>query len=270
MKKLLTLTAIVGAVVLGFYFYFTSIGRVRANINEVFISSSDIPPAFNGARIVQISDLHVRNEASIRMLENVIETINSLDPDIVVFTGNLFLPEGLIFESRVKDLLSNLDPKLRSIAVFGYHDVITPEHQERTSHVLRDAGFVVLDNTSIEIFNQASEGINIIGASPTLDYESMNRLLAGARDDRFNLLLMSIPTFSSVSVESPIQLQLSGHCLGIQDASDQSKPCFQYYSGIYQFTDELTLNVSDGAARFHTIPGLMRGPSIDSFLLHRK
>lgn len=267
MKKLLILTAIIGAFALGFYFYFTSIGRVRAQVNEVFIVSSDIPPAFEGARIVQISDLHVRNEASLEMLENIVETVNWLNPDIVVFTGNLFLHNGLIFESRVTSLLSNLDPKLTSIAVFGYHDIITQEHQERTSRVLQDAGFDVLINSSIEIFNQAPEGINIIGAAPMLDFEATNQLLDDVRDDRFNLLLMSMPTFSAASIERAINLQLSGHCLGEQDLSHELAPCFQFYSGIYQFTDVLTLNVSNGAARFHTLSGLMRGPSIDSFLL---
>lgn len=271
MKKLLTLTAMIGAFVLGFYFYFTNIGRVRTNVNEIFIVSPDIPPAFDGERIVQISDLLIRNEASMEMLENVVEAINSLNPDIVVFTGNLFLPEGLAFESSVTYLLGNLDSNLRSIAVFGYHDVITAEHQERTTSVLRDAGFAILSNTSIEIFNQAPQGIYIIGAAPTLDYETMNHLLdVRVRDDRFNLLLMSVPTFSSVSIERQIHLQLSGHCLGIQDRAHQSAPCFQFYSGIYQFTDVLTLNVSDGVARFHTIPGLTRRPSIDSFLLIRQ
>lgn len=271
MKKLLILIAVIGTFVLGFYFYFTHIGRVRVNVNEVFIVSPDIPPAFDGARIVQISDLFVRNEASIDLLENMVETINLLNPDIVVFTGNLFLPEGFVFEARVAYLLSTLHSNLRNIAVLGYHDVVTPEHHERTMDVLQGAGFAVLINTSMEIFDQAPEGINMIGAAPTLDYETMNRLLdVRVRDDRFNLLLMSVPTFSSVSIERPIHLQLSGHCLGSQDATHPSAPCFQFYSGVYQFADVLTLNVSDGAARFHTIPGLMRRPSIDSFLLIRE
>jgi predicted MPP superfamily phosphohydrolase len=269
MKKLLTLTAIIGAFVLGFYFYFTHIGRVRANVNEVFIRSSHIPSAFNGVRIVQISDLLIRNKASIETLENIVETVNTLNPDIVVFTGNLFLPEGLVFEDRVTYLLESLDSNLINIAVFGYHDVITTQHHERTDHVLQNAGFAVLMNTSIEIFNQSPQGINVIGAAPTLDYGSMNDLLDDRRirNDRFNLLLMSVPTFSSISIERPINLQLSGHCLGVQDSTHVSAPCFQFYRGIYQFADVLTLNVSDGVARFHTISGLARRPSIDSFLL---
>lgn len=271
MKKLLTFTAMIGAIVLSFYFYFTQVGRVRARVNEIFVVSPHIPPSFDGERIVQISDLLIRNEASMEMLENMVEAVNMLDPDIVVLTGNLFLPEGFIFESRVTSLLSNLDASLRSVAVLGYHDVSTVEHYERTVNVLQDAGFVVLANTSIEIYNQAPEGINIIGAAPTLNDETLNQLLdVHVKADRFNLLLMSMPTFSSVSVERSVHLQLSGHCLGRRDLAQPSAPCFQFYSGIYQFADVLTLNVSDGAARFHTISGLVRRPSIDSFLFIRQ
>ena len=270
MKKLLILTAVIGTIILSFYFYFTNIGRMRANVNEVFIVSPYIPPAFDGARIVQISDVFVRNEASLETLENVIEATNALNPDIVIFTGNLFSPEGFAFENQVIDALGSLDSNLRNIAIFGYHDIVTTEHYERTTNALQDAGFDVLTNTSVEVFNHAPEGINIIGGAPTLDYQTVNHLLdIHIRDDRFNLLLISVPTFSSVSIERQVHLQLSGHCLGVQDAAHQSAPCFQFYSGIYQFTDVLTLNVSDGVARFHTIRGLMRRPSLDSFLLIR-
>ena len=268
MKKLLTFTAIIGTLVLGFYFYFHHVGRIQTNVNEIFITSADIPSPFNGTRIVQISDLFVRSENCLVLLENVVETVNNLDPEIIVFTGNLFMEEGLEFEHRVTYLLGQLHADLKQVAVLGYHDL---PYQELVHTVLSDADFVLLNNESAQVFNHSPIGINIIGAAPTNNRNTMEQLLTiHAREDRFNLLLMSVPTFSTVSFNHSINLQLSGHCLATQDATYQIAPCFQFYDGTYQFANNLTLHVSPGLARFHTIPGIFRPPNIDSFLLIRE
>jgi len=272
MKKLLTLTAIIGIFILGFYFYFHNIGRIRPNVNEIFITSADVPDSFDGVRIVQISDLLVRGETCLDLLENVVNTINNiLGPDIIIFTGNLFLSEGIPFENRVTDLLSHLNANFVKIAVLGYHDL---PHYELISNVLSTAEFRLLYNESFQVFNAFNHspiGINVIGAAPTNDRNTMEQLLeVHTVDDRFNLLLMSVPTFSTAAFEYPVHVQLSGHCLATQDTTRQLSPCFQFYNGTYQFADHFTLHVSPGLARFYTISGLFRQPSISSFLLIRR
>jgi len=265
MKKLLTLTAIIGIIALGFYFYFHNIGRVRANVNEIFISSVDVPESFNGARIVQISDLFVRSEQCLELLENVVSTINGLNPDIIIFTGNLLWQDGIAFANQVAELLSDLNANLMLIAVLGYYDL---PNLELTSTILSTAEFKLLNNESQEVFYQSPIGINVIGAAPTNNRSEMEQLLADhILDNRFNILLMSVPTFSSIAFDHPIYAQFSGHCLATQDTTDPLNPCFQFYNGTYQFADRFTLNVSNGLARFHTLQGLFRQPSIDSFLL---
>ena len=265
MKKLLTLTAIIGILVLGFYSYFHNVGRVRANVNEIFITSADIPAPFEGARVVQISDLFVRNEHCLELLENVVNTVNGIKPDIIIFTGNLFRSEGIMFEGQVADLLGDLNANIIRVAVLGYHDL---PHYELISNVLSTAEFRLLYNESFEVFYQSPIGINVIGAAPTNDRATMERLLEKhAHDNRFNLLLMSVPTFSTVAFAHPVHAQFSGHCLATQDATNPLSPCFQFYNGTYQFADYFTLHVSSGLARFHSIPGMFRQPSIDSFLL---
>jgi len=267
MKKLLIFTAIIGMFVLGFYFYFHNVGRVRPVENEIFVRSADVPTPFDGARVVQISDLLVRSENCLTLLENVVEAVNILAPEIIVFTGNLFLPEGVRFERDVTQLLGELEADFDYIAILGYYDL---EHEDLVRDVLTNAGFRMLVNESIEIFNQSPIGINVIGAHPTNDRRTTERLLSAQTNDaRFNLLLTSSPLFSAVSLNYPVNMQLSGYCLGGQDASSLSVPCFQFYNGTYQFADRLTLHVSSGLARFHTFFGLSRQPSIDSFLLIR-
>ena len=272
MKKTLTLTLIIGLFVMGFYFYFNRIGRLTPSVNETFISSPHIPVAFDGVRIVQISDLLIRRESCVTLLENTVEAVNRLEPEIIVFTGNLFLPEGLEFEAEVSELLSSFDASLARIAVFGYYDTGDLEHFQRVQETFEAAGFINLINERIEIFNQAPEGINFIGATADMSRTSLDALLdAYMHEDRFNLLLLSTPTFTGTSVMRGVDFQLSGHCLGTRASADnQASPCFQFYRGIYQFSDQITLNVSTGLARFHTTSGFRQQPSIDSFLLIRE
>jgi len=265
MKKLLILTLMIGTAVLSFYFYFHNVGRLQANVNEIFVTSAEVPQAFNGARVMQISDLLIRNQACLELLANVVETVNILQPEVVVFTGNLFLPSGLAFAEQTAALLSNLDARLVKISVFGYHDL---PNAELVEELLSEAGFRHLNNSSFQMFDQSPIGINVIGANPANDRDTMANLLdVHASTMRFNLLLTSIPTFSALSIEHLVDLQLAGHCLATQDTTAISAPCFQFYNGTYQFADRLILHVSPGLARFHTLSGLFRQPIINSFLL---
>ena len=265
MKKLLTGTLILGALVVGFYHYFHHVGRININSNEIFIQSADIPGPFDGVRIVQISDIFVRQESCLELLENLVFSVNNLAPEIIVFTGNLFLPTGLEFEQEVSYLLDQLDASLIQLAVLGYDDLA---HETLTRHVLTEAGFRILTNESTQVFNQSPIGINVIGAHPHNDRATTERLLNDhTMNDRVNILLASVPTFATVALDHPVRAQFSGHCLATQDTASRSVPCFQFYNGTYQFADQFTLHVATGLARFQTLPGMTHRPRIDSFLL---
>lgn len=265
MKKILILTMGAGLLVLAFYFYFHNVGRVQASVNEIFISSEQVPESFDGARIVQISDVLIRDQSSLVLLENLVASVNELNPEIIVFTGNLFLNDGLAFEMRVTELLSELEASLIKLAVFGYHDL---EHQDVVEEVLGAADFHILNNDAFQVFNLSAVGLNFIGAAPLNDRETLVNLLdAHVLPNRTNILLASLPTFSAIALDYPILMKFSGHCLGIQDTTHIGSPCFQFYDGIYQFADQMRLHVSPGLARFHNTSGLFRRPRVDSFLL---
>ena len=58
-------------------------------VNELKIESKNIPKYFDGIKIVHFSDLHYENTISTNNIDKVIAKINSLNPDIVIFTGDL-------------------------------------------------------------------------------------------------------------------------------------------------------------------------------------
>ena len=57
-------------------------------INEYKVTSSSLPDSFHGVKVVQFSDIYFGNTVDIKYLENIVSSINSLKPDIVVFTGD--------------------------------------------------------------------------------------------------------------------------------------------------------------------------------------
>ena len=92
-------------------------------INRHTYTSPDIPKAFNGYRIVQLSDAHVGSYTDSRkeILQRAVDSINALRPDLIVFTGDLqnVKPEELYSQM---DILSRLKAKDGVYSVLGNHD----------------------------------------------------------------------------------------------------------------------------------------------------
>jgi len=258
MKKILLLLTCFGLLVIGFYFYHSNILRHQPTVNETFLSHQTIPASFDGIRIVHFSDVFIQNENDLRTLENAVDEINQLNPDIVVFTGNLFAHDIIYRETVIAHLLE-INARLGRMATRGIHD------SDNVIEILEAAAFTVLQNESIPLFNGTIDAIHIIGANPNLTRPELASILDEHHTaDEFNLLLINEPTFAQMSTDFDIILQLSGYCLGLQ----QDGACAQFYDGLYQFSDIFTLNVSPGLSRNLSFDfSIPSRPRIDSFLL---
>ena len=70
--------------------YGAFIGRNRFEVNEVELTFKDLPEAFDGYRIVHISDIHARSFVGREdRLAEAAAIINALEPDLIAFTGDL-------------------------------------------------------------------------------------------------------------------------------------------------------------------------------------
>ena len=97
-------------------------GPKQLTVKEVDLYVDNLPEAFDGYRIAQLSDLHVGTFGSnTDFVERVVERTNDLHPDMIVFTGdlvNLQLSEITPFEP----VLSRLTAPDGVYSVFGNHD----------------------------------------------------------------------------------------------------------------------------------------------------
>ena len=116
------------AVVLIFYTWFVVIygsvwGCTRLRVHRLELYFDDLPAAFDGYRIVQISDLHVGSFRGdrLRYLQRNIDSINAQKADLIVFTGDLqnIRPSEI---GPVAPLLRQLKARDGIISILGNHD----------------------------------------------------------------------------------------------------------------------------------------------------
>ena len=191
-------------------------------VNEYGIQSDQIPEAFNGFRMAQVSDLH--NAEFDEGNKDLISILTQTTPDIIVITGDLI-------DSRQTDIEIALDfaGKATQIApvyyVAGNHEARVPVYEELKMG-LKDAGVTVLENQKVQI-TRDGESITLMGIQdPSFrtdylfgDAEIVSRQALSElqnESDGFTVLLSHRPELFDVYVDTGIDLVFSGHAHGGQ------------------------------------------------------
>lgn len=132
-------------------------------IERHMLPIAGLPDGLVGARLVQISDLHVSPVVDSDYLRRALRAVNGLAPDILVMTGDWIThtaPEVVDILARV---LAALRPaRLGSVAILGNHDYgmgwSQPDVADAVAEVVAAAGMTVLRNAHVTV-----EGLQLIG-----------------------------------------------------------------------------------------------------------
>jgi uncharacterized protein len=180
--------------------------------NEIILPKLD--RAFNGYRIVQISDLHAGDKIDRTQLEKVVEAVNAQKPDLVVITGDHITrkPKQHI---ELLDTLAKLHPRDQTISVMGNHDVYNDPTPIRTA--LRQAGITILEN-NIYTITRDQATLHIAGVGDVFAKQArLNDVLAQLPDNGAAIILAHEPDFADeTAATGRFGLQLSGHSHGGQ------------------------------------------------------
>ncbi|HCQ91506.1 MAG TPA: metallophosphoesterase [Clostridium sp.] len=226
-------------------------------------------------KIVQFSDTQLGEFFSLEQLEKVVEKINSTEPDIVIFAGDLIDNASQYEEiSKIADVLSNINYKIGKYAVYGNHDYGGGAVRYYDS-IMEQSGFKVLKNSS-EYIKLEDANIRIFGADEKLmggynAEETMN----GINESDINLLILHEPDLIDDFKDYPIDLALAGHSHGGQVYIPFYGPIInnvlseKYNKGFYQLNNErkTKLYVNTGLGNTKLRPRLGNIPEITTFII---
>jgi len=204
-------------------------------------------------RIVHLSDLHL--EFATAREQRIIQLVNSLSPDLILFTGDFFNLSYQDDPDSLKDIVwffNQLNASYGIYAVTGSPSVDLPESMER-----------ILPALNLQLINQSIVDLSIKGVRvrltglecthhPSQDAEILKNFFDYSQTDA-NILLYHSPDITPTINTLPIDLQLSGHSHGGQVQLPIIGPIFtgslygrNFSSGFCRVNDSLLLIISRG------------------------
>ena len=240
------------------------------NVKEVEIISDGIPKSFDGYRIVQLSDIHLSSfQGRARSLERAVHKVNGLDPDVILFTGDLvtFSPDEL--DRKLSSVLSGLKAEDGVYSVLGNHDYCTyteyASEEERLAALEKlvgkeeDMGWTVLLDSCVNVARTSVScidgslcrdtvtiaGVRNISAHPHFPSDGdLDKALSYAAGD-YVILMSHDPTHwrKEVMYRDDVDIMLSGHTHAMQLAFFGWSPAsfiYKEYSGLYCRSGEAT------------------------------
>ena len=188
-------------------------------IKRTEIEVEDLPRAFDGFRIVHLSDLHCSAAARREHMKGIVAQANTLNADIVCITGDFV--DGSV-EARREDLepLKDLKSRLGVFGCAGNHEYYSGYRTWRP--VFEELGISMLDNAH-HVFVRGEARLVLGGipdetaCSPRYAGDSVTpdvvRTFEGAPEG-CRILMKHRPIHLSEHERHGVRLQLSGHTHG--------------------------------------------------------
>ena len=237
----------------------------QINVEHITLESTKLSRPI---RIVQITDLHVGSLTREKHIQKIVETINDLDADIIVSTGDLIDISTDHSEAFISKLAA-LRFRLGKFAIYGNHETFVGLKKSR--QLIEHAGFTLLSNSGVTL----DEMINIFGVD---DPSVTGRMQPGARppdeptptfsNTLFTVLLKHQPVVT-LNAASTFDLQLSGHVHGgqIYPFGLLTRMVYRVPMGLSHITDKTWLYVSYGTGTWGPPMRVFAPPEITLFQL---
>ncbi|MBY0402598.1 MAG: metallophosphoesterase [Cyanobacteria bacterium] len=117
----------------------------KVQVNQYALALPHLPKSWEGAKVLQITDLHFYEFSNPKYHKHLQEKIKELQPDIIAFTGDLvhFGPKHL---AMAQEFLGSLDANIMKVACLGNHDYHDDSDGQGVLKALEGGGFQVLVN----------------------------------------------------------------------------------------------------------------------------
>lgn len=218
---------------------------------------NELPAHFNNYRIVQISDLHLGTMSGTKPLAKIVKKVNALQPDLIVFTGDLVndqTSEAYPFKTE----LSKLSAPDGILCILGNHDYgeyrnwpdsfAKEQNNIALAGLFREMNWHLLKNSSV-IVKKGNDSIAVIGVENWSSHlvfgrkGDLKKAYSGTDKISFKILLTHDPSHWKAQVMKDfddIALTLSGHThamqMGIETSWLKWSPSvwlFKEWGGLY-------------------------------------
>lgn len=244
-------------------------GKYDYQVREYELSFDDLPEAFDGYTITQLSDIHVGSFDDREEVAYAVKLANDQQSDLILFTGDLVNNEAKEMNGW-EDIFGSLTAKDGVYSVLGNHDYgdyvqwdskeAKEENMQQLYKVQKDMGWRLLLDENEKITRGADSislvGVQNWGGGRFPKYGDLQKAADGLRKEEFKVLLSHDPTHWDLQVkndEKKYHLTLSGHTHGMQFGIEipgfiKLSPAWFIYkkwAGIYKEADQF-LNVNRG------------------------
>ena len=105
------------------FLYAWFIGSKGLKVKEYKLAIENLPAEYHGLKVAHISDIHYGESINAKELEKLKDTVNSLKPDIIVFTGDIST-DGLSNKQieEASEIMSQMKATIGKYAIKGNHD----------------------------------------------------------------------------------------------------------------------------------------------------
>lgn len=249
--------------VMGWFAFGFIEGWKRLELKHITFTSPDLPPYFDGYRLVQITDFHLGSfPPGNDFVQKVVDATNNEEPDMILFTGDLVNNQASEVEPYL-DTLGQLHASDGIYSIWGNHDYCEYGNNhsigalKRNRHMLygyqESLGWHQLMNehhvVSHGMASIAVIGVENPGQPPFTNRSNLKKAMKGLNPDMFKILLSHDPHhWRREVVGKKIQLTLAGHTHAGQLKIGKWTPArmaFKEWGGAYRIGEQM-LYVSSG------------------------
>ena len=230
--------------------------RKNVEVREVEVAIKDLPEAFNGLKVVQITDVHIGClDGASDYLNRIVEISNSYNPDIVMLTGDLINVAAWEAEGT-ESALNGFKANIGKYAVLGNHDYgkyykwecsqDSIDNLDAVKNIYRNFDFDLLLNEN-RVLTSGNDtlvvaGIENCGEEPFPCYGDIGASLSGVEDKPALLLSHDPSTWKTKVLEyKNILMTFSGHThaaqMGIEIGDFKFSPAqylYDEWDGLYE------------------------------------
>lgn len=274
MKKILKIFITIIILIILLLLYSRFIGTIGLNTKEYTIEDNNISNDFDGIKIVHFSDMHYKRVITKDRIDKIINEINLINPDIVIFTGDLIDQDSEINEDDItylKKVLSKINAKYGKYSVIGNHDYSIDIEILRS--IYKESNFNLLENSYDIIYGKDNNKLYIGGIS-TGAFSDIVLNKMKYDEESYKIIILHEPDYTDEIISLNPNLILGGHSHNGQVNIPYLKKYFvptgskKYYDEHY-LVNNTNLYISSGIGVSRYNFRLFNHPSINFYRINK-